>query len=135
VPQSNPEFFGPFAASGGCVAGVCRGGSSCAPLGRRELESCDPRAFALLRPWAEFFGPFGPLGSGGAGTETRPGRPCYVGVARSETRPVLRLLRGRAVMPGISQTQSLGCRGGRIRGGDCGKVLVDRVEKIAAAAR
>jgi hypothetical protein len=64
VPQSSPEFFGPFAASGGCVPGDCRGGSSCAPLGRRELESCDPRAFALLRSWAEFFGPFGPLGSG-----------------------------------------------------------------------
>ena len=29
------------------------------------MISCDPRAFALLRPWAEFFGPFGPLGLGG----------------------------------------------------------------------
>ena len=28
------------------------------------MISCDPRAFALRRPWAGFFGPFGPLGLG-----------------------------------------------------------------------
>jgi hypothetical protein len=69
------------------------GGSSCAPLGRREMEWCDPRAFALRRPWAGFFGPFGPFGPlgplgrwafgllgrwdwGEAGTEDNAGTAC-----------------------------------------------------------
>jgi len=58
-----PGFFPGFSEGGGGegVLGVC----SRAPLGRGDLQSCDPRAFASLRPWAWFFGPVGPGGVGG----------------------------------------------------------------------
>ena len=44
-------------------------------MGRRGLESCDPRAFALRRPWAWFFGPVGPLGLGGGWCGDKGGTP------------------------------------------------------------
>jgi hypothetical protein len=63
------RFLGPVGPGRGWVVvlgfvGAGRGwavaGFSRAPLGRRDLQSWNPRAFALLRPWARFLRPVGP---------------------------------------------------------------------------